>query len=306
MRALISREGKFDVVEVPVPEVGAGQVRVKVKAAAVNPIDLMTAAGGLPGAGIAPERAAYALGWDVAGTVEQVGEGVRWKVGAEVIGLSDRLTSPVKAQAEYVVLDAGQVAAAPAGVSAEAAATLPLNGLTALQALELAGLEAGQTLLVTGAAGAVGGFAVELAALRGLRVVAVAGEQDEKAVRGFGAEWFVPRGADLAEEVRRLVPGGVHGVVDAAVVGLEALDAVRNGGAFVSVLPGAAPPPLRGIKAENVFVRADAEQLTALSLLAGAGRLSLRVEQTHPLEEAATAYARLAAGGTRGRQVLLP
>ncbi|WP_246267960.1 NADP-dependent oxidoreductase [Nonomuraea typhae] len=307
MRALIGREGKVEIVEVAVPEAGAGQVRVKVAAAAVQPVDLFSASGTLPDFKVADPQEAYGLGWDVAGVIDQVGPGVTgFAAGQPVFGLADRLMLPHKVHAEYVILDAGEVAAAPEGISPVEAATLPLNTLTAIQALDLAGLAAGQSLLVTGAAGALGGYLVEIAAARGLRVVGLAGAGDEGAVRGFGAEWFVPRGADLAAAVRAAVPGGVDGVVDAAIVGLAALDSVRGGGAFVAVAAGAAPVPLRGIRVTTVYVRSDAGQLAQVARWAAAGRLALRVAGTYPLEQAADAYARLGAGGLRGRLVLTP
>jgi NADPH:quinone reductase-like Zn-dependent oxidoreductase len=204
-----------------------------------------------------------------------------------------------------VVLHVDAVAPAP-DTDLVAAATLPLNGLTALQSLDLLGLEPGQTVLVTGAAGAVGGFAVELAAARGLRVVAAASDHDEELVRGLGADVFVPRSAPLAETVRQVVPGGVDGALDAAVLGLPALDAVRGGGAFVVVIAGAAPPPLRGIRVANVLVRADGAALRELSALVDQGRLTLRVAGTLPLTEVAEAHRRLEKGGLRGRLVLVP
>ncbi|GAA4212298.1 NADP-dependent oxidoreductase [Microbispora amethystogenes] len=307
MRALVGRDGVVRVAEVPEPEPGPGQVRIRVEAAAVNPIDLFTVSGALPDHGLTPRLDTYALGWDVAGVIDRVGPGVTAVgPGDRVVGLSDRLTDPIKAQAELVVLDEPAVAPAPVGMSAIEASTLPLNALTAVQALDLAGLAHGETLLVTGAAGGLGGYLVELAALRGIRVAAVAAPGDEALVRGFGAEWFVARGADLAGAVRAVVPGGVDGVVDAAVVGLPALDAVRGGGAFVAVGAGQAPLPLRGIRTSTVFVRADAAQLRDVVRLAEAGRLTTRVAGVHPFERAAEAHERLARGGVRGRLVLTP
>ena len=186
-----------------------------------------------------------------------------------------------------------------------AASTIPLNALTAIQALDVLGLAAGQTILVTGAAGGLGGFGVELAAMRGLRVIAAAGDADEKLVRELGAADFVPRSADLAEAARDLVPGGVDAVFDAAVLGYPALDAARGGGAFASfVLPG--PGKLRGNRVEPVMIRADGAALSALSALAAAGKLTLRVADTYPLEHAVKAHERLEAGGLRGRLVLVP
>jgi NADPH:quinone reductase-like Zn-dependent oxidoreductase len=183
---------------------------------------------------------------------------------------------------------------------------LPLNGLTAWQALDLLDLAAGQSVMVTGAAGALGGFAVQLATLRGLRVVAVAGAHDERAVREFGAVHFIARTGNLGAAVRDLVPGGVDGAIDAALVGASALDAVRGGGSFAAVAAGAAPPPLRGTRVANVWIRSDGHQLAELAALVDAGRLTLRVAGTLPLHEARAAHERLAGGGLRGRLVLEP
>ncbi|MFB6894015.1 alcohol dehydrogenase catalytic domain-containing protein [Kitasatospora sp. NPDC056327] len=312
MRAVVVRRfggpEVLELVELPVPEPGPGQVRVRVAAAAVNPVDAVTRAGVLAEAGLMAPRGTVGVGWDVAGTVEAVGPGVSgFAAGDGVIGLRDRLDVPLGTYADALVLDATALAPAPAGVPAVAAATLPLNGLTALQALDLLDLPPGATLLVTGAAGAVGGFAVQLAALRGLRVAAVADERDAEPLRGLGARWWVPRGAaDLAAEVRTLVPGGVDGALDTALLGVTALGAVRNRGSFVAVSAGAAPVGLRGIRVANVWIAADGAALAGLSALAARGALTLRVADTLPLERAADAHRRLAAGGLRGRLVLVP
>jgi NADPH:quinone reductase len=217
------------------------------------------------------------------------------------------LDSAKRVQAEQVVLDSDAVAPAPRSVPATEASTIPLNGLTAVQALNLLALQPGQWLLVTGAAGALGGFALELAALRGLRTVAVAAPRDEELVRRLGADEFVARTAGLGEAVRRVVPAGVDGALDAAVVGVAALDAVRDKGSFVAVAAGAAPMPLRGTRVHNVWIRTDGPQLAELAelaALADAGRLTPRVAATLPLEEVAAAHQRVAAGGLRGRIVL--
>ena len=255
-----------------------------------------------------PARDRLGPGWDVAGEIDVIGVGVLgFTVGEPVIGIADRLDVPLAGHAEEIVLDATSVAPAPAGWSATESATLPLKGLTAAQALDLLSLRPGSTLLVTGAAGAVGGYAVELAVAAGLRVVAVAGADDEKLVRGLGARWFVPRDVPrLGTAVRELVPGGVDGVLDAAVVGGAAHDALRNGGAFVSVQVGVAPPALRGTRVTSVAIRGDGGQLAWLSELAAAGRLTARIADVLPLEQAAEAHRRLAEGGLRGRIVLVP
>ncbi|MEH1098053.1 NADP-dependent oxidoreductase [Micromonospora sp. CPCC 205561] len=296
----------LEIVDAAVPEAGPGQVRIRVAAAAVNRIDLSTRNGALSEAGLLAPAPVVWLGWDVAGRVDQIGAGVsRFAVGDQVIGLRDVLSAG-GTQAEYVVLDEGAVAPAPSGVPAAWAATLPLIGLTADRSLTLTGLRAGQTLLVTGAAGGVGAMLLELAAARGVRTVAVAGEDDEPLVRGLGATWFVPRTSRLAEAVRREVPGGVDAVVDAAVVGVAAHEALRPEGTFVALVAPFAPPPLRATRVVVQEVFADGARLTRLAALVDAGRLNLRVADTLPLDQVGVAHDRLAAGGLRGRLVLVP
>ncbi|MFD9546818.1 NADP-dependent oxidoreductase [Nocardia salmonicida] len=293
----------LELVEVPVPAPGHGQVRIRVSAAAVNPVDAVTRAGALVEAGLMAPRPVTGIGWDVAGEIDEIGTGVHgFSVGEPVIGLRDLLDRSLGSYADYLVLDASAVAAAPLGRSAAEAATLPLNGLTAFQALDLLELAEGDSLLVTGAAGAVGGFAVEIAARwRGIRVIAQAGDDDADFVRGLGAQWVLPRETpDLAEAVRALVPGGVDAVLDTAGLSTRALAAVRNRGSFVTVVGGADPIPLRGIRVHHIWISADG---AALATLAGYD-LALRVADTLPLEQAADAHARLAEGGLRGRIVL--
>ena len=240
-------------------------------------------------------------------SIDAIGPGVdRFRAGDPVIAMRDLLSASVGAQAEYVVLDTEAVAPAPRTVSPVEAATVPLNGLTAAQALDLLALREGQWLLVTGAAGALGGFALELATLRGLRTVAVASPGDESLVRGLGADAFVPRSDELGASVRRVVPGGVDGALDAAVIGISALDGVRDGGAFIAVAAGAAPTPLRGTRVHNVWIRTDAPRLAELAALVDARRLTPRVAAVQPLDTVAAAHERLSAGGVRGRIVLEP
>ncbi|WP_406172529.1 NADP-dependent oxidoreductase [Streptomyces sp. NBC_00996] len=281
-----------EIVEVEVPEPGAGQVRIKVAAAALNPVDAGVRAGGFGGAG-----KQLGLGWDVAGTVDATGVATGWTVGDDVVALAYGPAKSLGTHADYVVVDAGAVAKAPASVDAVQAASLPLNALTATQALDLLGLEPGQSLLVTGAAGAVGGYAVQLAAHRGLSVTALAREVDEELVRSLGAAQFVS-GA--------VAPGSVDGVLDAAILGAAALEWVRDGGAFVGVIPGAHPASVRGVRTGSVEVAADGARLAELAALVDQGVLTLRVAETYALDEAAKAHARLAEGGLRGRLVLQP
>ncbi|MEU6199492.1 NADP-dependent oxidoreductase [Streptomyces sp. NPDC047061] len=293
--AVVNRFGGPEVVEVVEterPEPGPRQVRIKVAAAALNPADEGVRAGFFGGAG---KR--IGLGWDVAGTVDATGVATAWGVGDQVVALDPGMVRPLGTHAEYVVVEADAVATAPATVDAVHAATLPLNGLTAVQALDLLELTEGQSLLVTGAAGAVGGFAVQLAAHRGVSVTALAREADEELVRSLGAAHFTAGDVEA---------GSFDAVLDAAVLGEPALEWVRDGGGYVGVRPGGEPAPVRGIRTTSVAVTADGARLAELAGLVDEGVLTLRVAETFPLEEAAKAHARLAAGGVRGRLVLVP
>ncbi|WNV75644.1 NADP-dependent oxidoreductase [Geodermatophilus sp. DSM 44513] len=311
MRAVVVEEyGDPEVLrvgEVPEPTPSAGQVRVRVRAAAVNPVDLATRSGALASWVPAGASRPLVLGWDVAGTLDAVGAGVTgWSVGDEVVGMSDWFDAGVGTQAEAVVLGADVLAAAPRGVAPEVAATLPLNAQTADQALDLLDLPAGATVLVTGAAGGVGGFAVSLAAARGLEVVAVAGAADADLVTARGAAVHLPWSEDLTGALRRLRPAGVDGVLDAAVVGPSLVGAVRDAGAFVSVLDPATPAGERGVRTAKVSVRGDGERLARLARALEEGRLHTSVAEVLPFGGAAAAHARLAEGGVRGRLVLTP
>jgi NADPH:quinone reductase-like Zn-dependent oxidoreductase len=203
-----------------------------------------------------------------------------------------------------VVLHEGALARAPRGKPYEQAATIPLAGLTADRALALADLQPGQTLLVTGAAGGVGGFVLELARLRNLRTIAVASPTDEALVGQLGATDFVARTDALGQAVRNVAPGGVDAVVDTAVLGIAAHEALRGGGTFVALVAPFAPPPIRGTNVVVQEVYADGGRLAELSALAEARRLTLRVAQTIPLAEAAKAHQLAESGGQRGRIVL--
>ncbi|MFF2194219.1 NADP-dependent oxidoreductase [Streptomyces sp. NPDC058157] len=280
------------VAEVELPRPAAGQVRVRVRAAGVNPVDGAVRAGVFGGAG---QR--IGLGWDVAGEIDEVGAGVDgWTPGRRVVGLHYGTVKPLGTHAEYAVLDASAVAAAPGSVDPAAAAALPLSGLTAARALALLGLAEGDSVLITGAAGSVGGIAVQLAARAGLVVTALAGEGDEALVRSLGAKEFVPRGSAPAAQV--------DGVLDAAVLGAAALGFVRDGGAYVGLIPGAAPGAERGVRVVEQEVAADGAELARLVALVDEGALTLRVARTFDLAEAAAAHAALAEPGTRGRVVL--
>jgi NADPH:quinone reductase-like Zn-dependent oxidoreductase len=210
------------------------------------------------------------------------------------------------AYAEQVVVPAESVVRAPHGASDIQAASLPMNGLTARLALDTLDLEPGQTVAITGAAGAVGGYAVQLAKADGLRVVADASEHDEALIKDLGADVVLRRGAEYPGRVRAEVPEGVDGLVDAASLGALAARAVRDGGRVVTLL-GYDGPGERGIAYEPIVVFRYARERAKLDRLRQQvedGLVTLRVAKSFPAEQATEAHRLLAAGGVRGRLVL--
>ncbi|MFG1872551.1 NADP-dependent oxidoreductase [Micromonospora arborensis] len=284
------------VADVPVPEPGPGQVRVRVAASVVHPVDLMVRAGRFPAP--LPTGLPYTPGWDVAGSIDAVGPAVEeFTIGDEVIGFSPWLQTTVGAHAEYVVLDAAWLTSAPAGVPATESATLPTNGLAAAQALDLLALPAGSAVLVTGAAGQVGGFVLALARATGLHATGLAGVDDHEFVESLGAA-FVSRADDPT--------GTFDAVIDLAVIGPSLLDLVRDGGGYVAASPPLRPEPVRGIRTFALEVQPDGSRLSELVKLVTSGDIPLRVADVYPFADAAAAHDRLAQGGVRGGVVIVP
>jgi NADPH:quinone reductase-like Zn-dependent oxidoreductase len=294
------------VVELPDPQAGPGQLRIRVHAAAVNPTDIVLRSGARA-AQLKDVPPPYVSGMDVAGVVEQVGEpaSTGLRPGDHVIAIVVPRGSH-GGYAERVVVPADSATLVPAGATDVAAATLPMNGLTVRQALDLLALSPGQTLAVTGAPGAVGGYAVQLGRAAGLRVIADAGPADEDLVKALGADVVVRRGGDFGEQVKAVSPGGADGVVDAALLNELAIPAVRDGGGLAT-LRGFRGEPQRGIAFHPVLVRDYARERAKLDRLrqqAEAGQVTLRVAAAYSAERAAEAHRRLEAGGVRGRLVL--
>jgi NADPH:quinone reductase len=293
-------------VTLPVPSPGPGQVRVKVVAATVNPTDIAFRQGGRPlPEGVEPP---YVAGMDLAGVIDEAGPDVsrEWRRDDRVMAAVSPWVPGGGAQAEYVLVAEDQLARVPDGISLEAAATLPMNGMTVRTALDMLGLRPGQTLAVTGAAGAVGGYAIQLGTHEGLEVVADAAPADEDLVRRLGARHVVPRGRNFAAAVREVYPGGVDGLIDAALLGPAALPAVRDGGQLIAVRPFQGETE-RDITVSLVLVGNhlhEGTRLAELADLAATGTLTLRIAERFPAERAAEAHRRLEAGGVRGRLVL--
>src|SRR3954453_9934094 len=295
------------LVEVPEEHAGPGEVRLRVTAATVKPTDTYLVLGGR--AGRDPVKGPpFIPGMDVAGVVDEIGEGVDrpdLEVGAPAMGI----VVPSGAHGGYresLVLPADSVVRAPKGASDVEAATLPMNGLTARLSLDLLGLRPGQVLAVTGAAGAYGGYVVQLAKADGLTVVADASDADEQLVRDLGADVVVRRGDDVADRIRAHFPDGVDGLADGSVQDALVLPAVRDGGA-VATVRGYRGDGQRDVRMFPTLVRRVAEDRPALDRLrrqAEDGVLTLRVAQTFPADKAAEAHRLLERGGVRGRLVL--
>lgn len=295
----------MSVAEVPLQEPGAGEARVRVSAAAVQIADVALREGHLEEFMPNPVLPTTP-GWEFAGVLETLGERIDEGVnslrrGDEVVGMTRHFDTNVGAHAEYVVVPLADLAPAPRTVTPMEAAGLPI-ALTAMQAFDLLSIESGETLLITGAVGAVGGYATQLAKHRGAVVVASVGEADQAEARSLGAKYVVDRERDLQSQISTLLPKGVDAAFNAANAP-GALQAVRDNGKYVGTLLPFLEPE-RGIEPQVVFVQPDGNQLTELVRLVEREELRLRTAGSYPLWEAADAYERVAKGGLRGRLVL--
>jgi NADPH:quinone reductase-like Zn-dependent oxidoreductase len=307
---LYHRYGGSEVLEYtevgrPIP--GPGQVLVKVAGTSFNPVDA-----GIRG-GYLTEVFAITLphipGIDVAGTIAELGEGVRrWNVGDPVVGML-----PMEADgaaADYVLALAEELAAAPSSRALADAAALPVAGLTAWESLfEIAGLTAGQTILINGASGAVGGYAIQLAKQAGAVVTATAKPRHADRLRGYGADRII----DYIDYTRSPIAVGpapfdvVLNLVSTSPEDTEKLvGVVADGGIHVGTMTAGREEPGRGVRAQRVFVRSDADQLAGLVSRVDAGRLHIDIADRRPLTEAAAVHDDADAGRLPGKTVLVP
>jgi NADPH:quinone reductase-like Zn-dependent oxidoreductase len=295
----------LQVIDLPEIHAGSGQARIRNYAATVNPTDTFLR-NGSRAEQLKDVPPPYVPGMEAAGVVDEVGAGVSGlKVGDVVLAIVVPKGSH-GAYCEQLVLDARSVVLAPKGKSHAEAATLPMNGLTAQQTLDKLALKPGQSIAVTGAAGAYGGYVVQLAKASGLTVIADASEADEALVKSLGADIVVRRGADVAQRIRQHFPGGVDGLADGAVLKESVIPAVRDGGGFTSVR-GYQGVPTRDIRFSTISVAAYAfehDKLDRLRQSVDEGKIRLRVAATYKPEQAPEAHRRLEARGTRGRIVI--
>jgi NADPH:quinone reductase-like Zn-dependent oxidoreductase len=281
------------------PQSVDGEVVVEIAAANVNPTDLAARAG-LHRRRMPDLRPPFVPGWDLAGTVSQVGADVDgYRPGQPVVGMIPwaRIGGRVGAYAQAASVDPGWLARRPPGLDEVTGATIPLNTLTARQALDLLDLEPGSTLMVTGASGAVGGFATQLAVRDGLRVLAVASDGDEQWVASLGPTEVLPRSIDFGALEQ------VDAVLDAVPIGPAAAAPVKSGGAALFTR-SVEVPGRPDVRVETPLVRADARALANLTELVAAGELKTRVARTLDLPRAAEAHRLVERGGLRGKIVL--
>ncbi|QSX76150.1 NADP-dependent oxidoreductase [Lysobacter arenosi] len=287
------------MAELPLPQPARGEVRVRVRAAGVQPADCSTRSGWFAHRGIGQAPFPRQLGNEFAGVVEHVGADVEGLVaGDEVLGWTT-----ASAYAEAVVVPADQLVAKPIMMTWAVAGSLSASGQTAHTAVQALDIVPGDTVLVHGAAGGVGTIAVQLARLRGARVIGTASRENHDYLRSLGAEPVV-YGPGLAERVRELAPGGVQAALDAA--GRGALDA--------SIALGVEPSRIatlvafedvqrlgvRGVRSERSRAR-----LQELVDLYDSGRLRVHVRDIYPLSNAVVAHRDVENGHGRGKVVLM-
>jgi NADPH:quinone reductase-like Zn-dependent oxidoreductase len=291
----------LQVVEVDRPSPGPGKVLVRVKAAGINPGEAMIRKGAF--AERWPWTFPCGQGSDLAGVVEEVGPGVASvAVGDEVIGFTNERAS----QAEFVLVESGNLVPRPANVSWEQAGALFVAGTTAYAAVRSVGLSAGDTVVVSGAAGGVGSIAVQLARNAGATVIGLSGEGNRK--------WLTERGVipvAYGDGVEARIRAASGGRVDAFV------DTFGGGYAELALKLGVAPNRIDtiidfaaaaqyGVKTEGSFEAATADVLAELAGLLAAGRLEIPIAKVYPLAEVREAYRELEQRHTRGKIVLKP
>jgi NADPH:quinone reductase-like Zn-dependent oxidoreductase len=294
----------------PTPEIGSGEVLIRVRAAGVNPFDWKVADGELIDE--LEHRFPLILGFDAAGVVERVGADVtELAEGDEVYGYLFKPAIGGGAYAEYVTAPAAIVAKKPETLRFTEAAALPVPGLTAMDLVDAVDPKEGGTVLIVGATGGVGSYAVQLATRRGARVIATARQANEAFARELGASESVDHTkGDLLNAVRIAHPHGIDAIIDVVSErdGLGRLaELVKEGGRIASSVYAADVESLaqRGIKATNAGVHPDARRLEELSRMVDAGELTVRLERTFPLERAPEALDESRTGHVRGKIVLL-
>jgi NADPH:quinone reductase-like Zn-dependent oxidoreductase len=283
----------LELSEVDDPETGDGEVPVTVHAAALGVWDLSGAQGAFKDIGGSTDFPQI-QGWDFAGETDQ-GERVFGFVAAPFMGIGSF--------AEKLSVPPAVLAGLPESISFEDGAALPVTALTARLMVNAAHISQDDLVLVTGAAGVVGGSALQQAIAAKARVVAAVRAEDADVARELGAEAVFETGPDLEAELREQFTDGVDACLDTIGLGDAGLVCVRDGGAFVTSVPNAVPGAARGIYPATVGVQPDGPSLAQLATRVTDGELTIRVAETLPLEEFKRGYELLANGGVRGKIV---
>ncbi|MFP8965003.1 quinone oxidoreductase family protein [Pokkaliibacter sp. CJK22405] len=298
----------LEVVELETPSPKAGEVRIKVSAAGINPVDVMVR-DGLLAAFFADEPFPFVPGMDASGVIDSLGEGISAEsglsLGQEVVTVVDN-HGGYGAYSEYICVPASSVIAKPANTTPESAASFLMNALTAQNALDTLNLPMGSTVLVTGAAGAVGTYALVLAVNEGLNVATLASESDSEFLRSLGAASVFTREDDALEQIRAAYPQGVDAVIDAAGLGQAIVPAIADGGMLIQLRPTDDNFDPR-ITATFVNVRERAQDQSVIARLGeqvASGLLPVRVAAIFPATEAVAAHQFFDEGGHRGRVIL--
>ena len=301
---------KIQVGPLDLPELGEGDVLVRVKAAGINPVDYIVREGHFQQ--VVPNAFPAVPGWDVAGIVEKRGHGVsRLAEGAEVFGYVRRPVVQHGTFAEHVVVPECYLTLRPQKLSWEAAGGLPLAGLTAYQSISSAGhLKAGETVLILGASGGVGAIAIQLAKSIGATVIAVASAQNADFMKKLGADYTIDYAAGLvADAVKKVAPEGVDLLLD-AVSGdtlVQSLSALKPNGRLISVLNDGKSLKLpAGVHFAHVMAQPSVPDLNHLSELADAGKFHVPIAATFSLTDVKKAFEQIETKHTTGKVVIVP
>lgn len=297
---------KTGELEKPIPS--EGEVLISVKSAGVNPVDAAIVRGNLKDA--IPTEFPAIPGWDVAGEVVELGHAARrFEPGDEVYAYARRPTVQQGTFAEFIALPESYVAARPKNVSMEAAGGIPLVGLTAYQSLfDAAGLEKGQTLLILGASGGVGTIAIQLAKVKGAKVIGVAGSSNQDYMSELGADETIDYSeGDVGEAVWEVAPHGVDVIFHCSRGDSlqQSKDTLKTGGKLVSIT-NRDPDIAEDVQFKYVFVEPNASQLNHLRELADEGRIKVPVSKTYDLDEAEEALKEIETLHSRGKSVITP
>jgi NADPH:quinone reductase-like Zn-dependent oxidoreductase len=297
------------VHDLPDPEPAEKEVRVRVSAASINPFDNFVLQGYMKDR--MEHRFPLVPSADLAGTVDAIGSGVDgFAVGDSVFGVTGKMVMGEGTLAEFATASTATIAKRPVAVSEVSAAALPLAGVSALMSVEAAALRPNDVVVIVGASGGIGSYAVQLAAATGAHVIGITSKGKTEYVKSLGAHEVIDRtSGDVVEQLKAKHPDGVAAIIDTGsdAAGLARLaEAVRKGGAVTSMKGAAAIDDLakRGIKGVNVGTQVTKERLDHLATLATQGKLKATHIETFPLEKAGNAFQQIGQDTRRGKLVV--